>query len=235
MTNVRSGRNSAGLRSARLEGKVAVDLVRDDGEIVRAGELGDLAHECGRGERARRVVGQRQDEDPGPAAVGPGRRDRLGQGGRARHAACLTDRDVPDAPAGELGLGRVAHPRGAGEEHVPGQHVQQREEEGLAARREDHLLGPGRQAPPGEVAGGRDPGGDRSLDRAVAVVGSAAGEHLGEAREDGQARLAEGQMDDGGPGGDPPAYARVGGERRRGAHRAHREGVAAHLRHRAVP
>lgn len=58
-------------------GEIAVDLVRDDGEVVLGGDRADALDQVFTCERAGRVVGQREDEGAWPMTGGTAFSKRL--------------------------------------------------------------------------------------------------------------------------------------------------------------
>jgi hypothetical protein len=215
VTKVLAGRNSAGLATLPSKRQVPIDLVRDDEEAVRLGDLGDGTHHVRRGNGARGIVGQRDDQHAGTETREPCGDEALGEQRRIGHASGGADRDRPDALADEGGLGGVAHPRGTGQHDVARQHPQQREEQSLAPRREDDLVGVRRQPVASEIAGCRLASRSRARYGTVGVLGGRVREDVANAGKHRQPGFAEGEVNDGGTRRDLPPNALVGSERRR--------------------
>ena len=139
-----------------LVGEVAVDLVADDEQAVLAGDVAHRLDERRGRDRARRVVGEGEDEDRRFVAGRARRAEHLAQGfGVGDAARLLGDRHVEHALAGQRGLRRVAHPRRAGQDDVAREHGEQRVEQRLAAGRDEDAIGARRQSAPLEVPGHR--------------------------------------------------------------------------------
>ena len=201
---------------AGLVREITVDLVRDQGEPVRVGDLDRAAHLAGARHGAGRVVGKREHEHAGAGAL-PGRiGERLLERGRVGDAAGPAggDRHTPDTLARERGLRGVADPGRLWQDDVAGEHRQKRPEERLAARRENYLVGVGWQPPAVEPCGRCRAGRHRARDRPVAVVGTAGAERVEDRLGNRQPGFTEGEVKDRTAGLDQPAQALVHGQRR---------------------
>ena len=155
------GHISAGLTSTVSSGRCRVS--RQVSSLMTCSTFADrgltgLADEFGRRDGAGRVVGEGEQQHPGPAALGPDPADGLQQGVRVGHAAALRrGRHVEGGPSEEPRLRRP--PGGARPRHqdVAAERGEQREQQRLGAGRGRHVLRPGVQPAPPPVAGGRRP------------------------------------------------------------------------------
>ena len=203
----------------RLVGEVAVDLVGDDHQARRLGDLAHLAHQRLRGDGAGRVVGQREHEDARPRADALRLGERGAEMGRVGHAArLLADRHADHPLAGDRRVCGVADPARHRQHDVAGQHLQQRVEQRLAAGREHDLIGRRLQPPAPEVAGRRLARRRRPGDRPVAVAPRALGQPLRHRGQHRQPRLAERQVQDVLARRELGAHALVGRQRGRRGH-----------------
>ena len=174
--------------------QVPVDLVGDDEQVVALGHSAQRADRVRRGQRPRRVIGQRDDHRADPPPLAPGRRHRGGQQLRVRHAALAgQDRHVDRPDAGQRGLRGVTDPARPGNRHVRAQVQQQPVQQRLAPRAAHHVSRSGRQAAPRPVPGGCRPQFQRPGDRTVRVDVARTRERVPQHRGDRHSRLAERQ------------------------------------------
>lgn len=174
---------------------VAPGLVADQVQVLGGGRLHGLVHEVRRGDGAGGVVGGREHEDAGVAALGADPADGLQERVRVGHAAAFCgDRHVEDGPAERAG--QRCPPGGArpGHQHVPAERGGEGDEEGGSAGRGDRTDGARGQPAAGEVARGGVQQGGGAAHRGL-VVGAFGGraEGGGQARQDGQSLAWQGR------------------------------------------
>ncbi|GAB4007699.1 hypothetical protein GCM10029992_62150 [Glycomyces albus] len=213
VVTVRSGAQAAGRERPVLEDQVAVDLVGQDDQVELAGGLAQVLDGGLGGQASGRVVRQRGDDDPrvesGPAGFGDRPAQPVGLGdaalaGRGAHAQGLA--------SDQFRLGRVGHPGRAGDDRVPADRAEDREQQRLGAGAEQHLVFGRGQFAAGPVSGDGLAGRADAGHRAVGGLRGGLSQSLREPRVHRDSGLPEGECEHLLPGGAAGGDGLAGGE-----------------------